>query len=69
MYNRLIVLPFLYIVRINRNDVVDAVYEGIALLSRLLHRQLRKTQTGRIRWYAGWLAAGSILTIAVAVLR
>jgi NADH-quinone oxidoreductase subunit L len=69
LYNRLIVLPFQYIVRINRNDAIDAVYEGLAKFARLAHRQLRETQTGRIRWYAGWLAAGSIVTIAVAVLR
>jgi NADH-quinone oxidoreductase subunit L len=69
LYNRLFVLPFLTIVRINRRDGIDAIYEALARISRWLHRQLRKTQTGRIRWYAGWLAAGSILTIAVAVLR
>jgi NADH-quinone oxidoreductase subunit L len=69
LYNHLIVRPFLYIVRINRHDVVDNIYSGIAQMSRWLHRLLRQTQTGRVRWYAGWLAAGSIVTIAVAVLR
>jgi NADH-quinone oxidoreductase subunit L len=69
LYARLVVQPFLYIVRINRNDVIDRVYSGIAQTARWLHRMLRKSQTGRIRWYAGWLAAGSIVTIAVSVFR
>jgi len=69
LYNGLIVQPFLYVTRINRNDVVDHLYQGIASASRLLHQLLHRSQTGRIRWYAGWLAAGSIVTIAVAVLR
>ncbi|MCF3947150.1 NADH-quinone oxidoreductase subunit L [Acidiphilium iwatense] len=69
VYDRLVVRPFLYVVRINRHDAIDDVYTGIAEASRGLHRLLKLTQTGRIRWYAGWLAAGSILTIAVAVIR
>ena len=69
LYKSLIVQPFLYITHINQNDVVDYLYQGIALTSRLLHRLLHLSQTGRIRWYAGWLAAGSIVTIAVAVLQ
>ena len=69
LYDRLIVRPFMYVVRINRHDAIDDVYTGIADGSRGLHRLLKLTQTGRIRWYAGWLAAGSILTIAVSVLR
>lgn len=69
VYDRLIVRPFLYVVRINRHDAIDGVFTSIADASRGLHRLLKLTQTGRIRWYAGWLAAGSILTIAVAVIR
>ena len=68
-YDRLIVKPFLSLVRISRDDAVDDAYTGIAEACRALHRLLRRSQTGRIRWYAGWLAAGSILTIAVAAIR
>ncbi|MDD2876006.1 MAG: NADH-quinone oxidoreductase subunit L [Acidiphilium sp.] len=68
-YDRLIVQPFLYLVRINHSDVIDDVFTGIADGCRGLHGLLKQTQTGRIRWYAAWLAAGSIVTIAVAVIR
>ena len=69
LYTRLIVSPFLTLARLNRDDVIDKLYQAIAQAARWLHRLLQQTQTGRIRWYAGWLAAGSIVTLAVAVLR
>jgi NADH-quinone oxidoreductase subunit L len=69
LYDRLFVKPFLALVRGNRQDGIDSVYTGLAELCRALHRGLRQTQSGRIRWYAGFLAAGSIVTLAIAVLR
>ena len=69
LYNRLVAQPFRAVVRINRHDAFDAIYTSVAQTCQWLHRRLQQTQTGRIRWYAGWLAAGSIVTIAVAVLR
>jgi len=69
LYHTLIVRPFLAIVHGNRQDALDTPFLGIALLCRWLHQKLHATQTGRIRWYAGFLAAGSAVTIAIAVLR
>jgi NADH-quinone oxidoreductase subunit L len=69
LYDRLVVAPFLALVRVNRHDGIDRVYTGIAWTCRWLHRRLGALQTGQIRWYASWLAAGSVVTIAVAVLR
>ncbi len=69
LYDWLIVQPFNNLARINRGDAIDSIYTGIANGARWLHRLLKQSQTGRIRWYAGWLAAGSIVTIAVAVIR
>ncbi len=69
LYHRLVVAPFLVLVRANRADVIDRFYTGIAWTCRWLHRRLGDQQTGQIRWYASWIAAGSVVTIAVAVLR
>jgi NADH-quinone oxidoreductase subunit L len=68
-YHRLVVAPFLALVRANHADVIDRFYTGIAWACRWLHRRLGALQTGQIRWYASWIAAGSVVTIAVAVLR
>ncbi len=68
LYDRALVQPVLFLARINRADIVDRFYDGIALFFRAAHRQVRRTQTGQVRWYAAGLAVGSIAIIASAVL-
>jgi NADH-quinone oxidoreductase subunit L len=67
LYNRLIVEPFIWLAQVNKDDAIDAVYDGIARLHRLAHHRLRQTQTGKVRWYAAGIAAGSVVIIALAV--
>ncbi|NPD69698.1 NADH-quinone oxidoreductase subunit L [Lichenicola cladoniae] len=65
LYDTVIVGPLLWLVHINRDDIIDRFYEGIAVATRHAHDALRLTQTGRVRWYAGWVAAGSITALAI----
>jgi NADH-quinone oxidoreductase subunit L len=67
LYDRALVRPVLFVARINRDDVVDRFYDGIAVFIRTAHRLARRTQTGQVRWYAAGLAVGSIAVIASAV--
>jgi NADH-quinone oxidoreductase subunit L len=67
LYDLLFVRPFYWVARVNRHDVVDDVYSGVAWLSRIFHRLLSYTQTGRLRWYAAGLAGGSVIIVAIAV--
>jgi NADH-quinone oxidoreductase subunit L len=67
LYHRLIVEPFIWLAQVNQDDVFDAVYLGVARLHRLAHQRLRQTQTGKVRWYAAGIAAGSVVIIALAV--
>jgi NADH-quinone oxidoreductase subunit L len=67
LYNRLIVEPFIWLAQVNKDDAIDAVYHSIARLHRLAHHYLRQTQTGKVRWYAAGIAAGSVVIIALAV--
>ena len=53
--------------RINRADFIDAVYEFLAAITRSCHGLLRLTQTGRIRWYAAGIAAGTVVALGMAV--
>jgi NADH-quinone oxidoreductase subunit L len=57
-----------WLARINRADVVDRLYQGIAWLMRSLHRLLSRTQNGRLRWYALGIGIGAVLVIAMVVL-
>jgi NADH-quinone oxidoreductase subunit L len=69
LYDRLLVRPVLWAARVNSEDAIDSVFDGAALVTRLLHDQIRRTQTGRVRFYTAGLAVGSISLIAIAVLR
>jgi len=65
MYDKAFVRPFVWIAQINKADFVDAFYTGVARLSELFYRGLSATETGRVRWYAAGMAAGSVLFVAV----
>ncbi|HWR51790.1 MAG TPA: NADH-quinone oxidoreductase subunit L [Bryobacteraceae bacterium] len=65
LYDRLFVRPVIWLARINKGDVVDTFYDGLAWMSQLAYRGLSLTQTGNLRWYAAGLAVGSVLFVAI----
>ena len=65
IYDRLFVRPVMWAARINREDVVDVVYDAAAAVTRLCYRALSVTETGRVRWYAAGIAAGSVVFILI----
>jgi NADH-quinone oxidoreductase subunit L len=65
LYDRLFVRPLLWMARVNKDDFVDAIYTALALITEVLHRALSMTETGRVRWYAAGIAAGSIAFVAI----
>jgi NADH-quinone oxidoreductase subunit L len=69
IYDKTFVQPFIWTAQINKSDFVDAFYTGVARLAQLSYRGLSLTETGRVRWYAAAMAAGSVLFIAMVVLR
>jgi NADH-quinone oxidoreductase subunit L len=68
LYDRLFVWPYVALAHANRNDAVDLVYDATADVSEGLWETLRKTQTGRLRWYAASVALGAVVLIAILVL-
>jgi NADH-quinone oxidoreductase subunit L len=67
VYDRVLVRPFFWVAHINRDDLLDLLYGGVAWYSRRLHGLLSATQTGRVRWYAAVIAFGAAVTIGIAV--
>jgi len=67
-YDRLFVQPLAWLARINKNDVADLPFRGLAGAANGAHAALARTQTGRLRWYAASIAVGAAIVIAVAVL-
>jgi NADH-quinone oxidoreductase subunit L len=68
VYERAITAPLFWLVRVNRDDFIDGFFNGIANTARRGHDALSLTQTGRVRWYAGWVAVGSVAAVTIAVL-
>jgi len=67
LYEHALVRPFVWLARVNRNDFIDAFYRGLTGLARSGHIALSRSESGRMRWYAGWIAAGSLAALAVAL--
>jgi len=65
IYDKAFVQPFIWAAESNKSDFVDAFYTGVARLTELFYRGLSQTETGRVRWYAMGMAAGSVLFIAM----
>ncbi len=65
LYDRLFVRPLVWFARIDKSDFIDAFYTGVASLNEIAWRVLSRTETGRLRWYAAGIAAGSVVFIAV----
>ena len=66
IYDRLIVRPFVSLARLNRNDVLDRIYTGLASLCIALHANLSVTQNGQLRRYAMSITAGAIVVLLIA---
>jgi NADH-quinone oxidoreductase subunit L len=67
LYDTILVQPFLWVAHINKHDVIDTCYTGLARLTEALYRALQLTQTGLVRWYVAGLAVGSVLFLAIVV--
>jgi NADH-quinone oxidoreductase subunit L len=65
LYDLAFVRPALWFARVDKADVIDTPYNGLAALCELAWRGLRKTENGRLRWYAAAIAAGTVIFIAV----
>jgi len=68
MYDKLIVQPYVYLARLNKADVTDLIYRGIALLSKIIHQGLSIMQNGRLRWYALTIGIGAVAVLGLVVL-
>ena len=68
LYDAVFVKPFLFITRINKADVVDQLYNGIAKANQALNRLLSVTQNGSLRWYAVGAIIGLLFILTLQLL-
>ena len=69
IYDKVFVQPFIWVSNVNKSDFVDAFYTGVGRIADASYRWLSGTETGRVRWYATVMAAGSVLFVAMVLFR
>jgi NADH-quinone oxidoreductase subunit L len=68
LYDTLFVNPVVFISKINKSDVLDGIYSGIAMVSRKLSDSLSFTQTGSLRWYVMGVVLGAIVVLSIQII-
>ena len=68
LYDLLFVKPFVFITRINKSDVIDRMYNGLAKGSVRLNNLLSFSQNGSLRLYIAGVLAGILLIITLQLL-
>jgi NADH-quinone oxidoreductase subunit L len=68
LYDTLFVRPFVFLATINKNDLIDKIYTGLAALAGALNRALAQTQSGILRWYMMGVVVGALLIITLSLL-
>ncbi|HRP57352.1 proton-conducting transporter membrane subunit, partial [Agriterribacter sp.] len=68
LYHAWFVQPFLFITRINKKDVFDRLYNGIAQVNIYMNRLLSLTQNGSLRWYIAGVLLGILFIISMQLL-
>jgi NADH-quinone oxidoreductase subunit L len=67
VYDRAIVRPYVSTARALRDDVIDAVFTGLAVVVGFLGWGMSAAQTGRVRNYATGLALGAAVVVFVLI--
>lgn len=67
LYQRLFVNPFVWLAKVNRNDLFDSGYNYLVLISRMGHSAVTKAQTGYLGWYLISMAIGLVAVLIVGV--
>ena len=65
LYGHALVRPVIWFAEIDRKDFIDSFYNGLARLSEISWRALRVTENGKVRWYAAWITAGTVIFVAI----
>ena len=67
IYDRLLVRPYGFLARLDKDDIVDSFFDFLAAVGGLGYRTLTGSQNGKIRTYAAGLAIGAAVVIGMVV--
>jgi NADH-quinone oxidoreductase subunit L len=69
LYEFVFVKPFLFITHINKADIFDSFYNGIANFHQRLNRMLSVSQNGSLRWYIAGVLIGILFILTMQLVR
>ncbi len=69
LYDAVFVRPFLWLARKGKGDIIDKALFVVALLAQSLNEVLRRTQSGRLRYYLAVAAFGVVVFVALGLMR
>ncbi len=67
IYRNTVVRPYVWIARIDRDDILNLWPRGVAQVCQLCHQGLSLSVTGNARWYVGGIAVGSVIALALVI--
>jgi NADH-quinone oxidoreductase subunit L len=67
MYGAAFVTPFVAMTRALRGDAIDRLYDGLAFSIQAAWRTARRSETGKMRWYAAGMLAGVIVVLTISL--
>jgi NADH-quinone oxidoreductase subunit L len=68
VYDFLFVRPVVWMAQVNKDDIIDAFFEGVGSVAILIHGGLSLTQTGKLRHYAVGILIGAVIITGLVVL-
>lgn len=68
-YDRVFVNPFVRLAEVNKSDFVDLMFTSIASLTTAIHRIVKRTQTGQLRWYATNMVFGLLVVVLIVIVQ
>jgi NADH-quinone oxidoreductase subunit L len=68
LYNMLFCYPYMFLSRVNRNDVVNTIAGIVPGTSRFSNGVMSRMVNGRLRWYAGSIALGAAIVMIAMLL-
>jgi NADH-quinone oxidoreductase subunit L len=68
LYQAVFVKPFVFLTRLNKADVVDKIYNGIALSAQQLNQWFSVSQNGSLRWYVAGVLFGVLFILTLQIL-
>ena len=67
LYNLILVRPYICIIRLNKNDVLDWITKINIIVFRGWNRLLSDMQNGNLRWYLGGIGIGAIVIVGIVI--